>query len=540
MLWQTKEQLTELLIKLVETPSITDSDSELRMAEVINNELKKLDYFNKYPQFLKVYSTENSRKFVTALVKKSEDIRKTVILVSHFDVVAIKDYGKWEEFAFNPEKLTEIFYNKKNEMPIAVQKDLAKGNWLFGRGIMDMKAGLTLHMSMLEQASQGLFEGNILLLTVNDEEGNSSGMRAAVPVLLDLAEKYNLEYTVCLNSEPIFGRFPNDENKYIYTGSMGKFNTGFLFYGKETHVGEPFSGLNANMMASQLTCELELNTDFCENIQGEISPPPSNLIQKGLKNEYSVKTPHNAVTLLNMFLMEKPVEEVIEQLLLSAERAAKRIEDYYQERAVNFARLNDSDNNTVKIRVLTYNDLMVYTVKTYGIEAVERIINSVIKNKLNKDDRDLTFEIVDRLAHLSQELTPMIVLFFAPPFYPAVSSYNNPAIKQVVQEIIEYTETNYNLELKEMKYYPGLSDLSYTGLQQPVSSLELVTLNMPLWGKGYSIPLNELKQLNVPVINVGPVGKDAHKWTERLDVDYAFETLKDMLTVTVNKIFAAK
>ncbi|WP_251026998.1 MIP/aquaporin family protein [Bacillus sp. ISL-46] len=53
-----------------------------------------------------------------------------------------------------------------------------------------------------------------------------------------------------------------------------------------------------------------------------------------------------------------------------------------------------------------------------------------------------------------------------------------------------------------------------------------------------SVPLDVLESLNIPVLNLGPVGKDAHKWTERLDVDNAFEPLRDMLSITVNLLLA--
>jgi arginine utilization protein RocB len=59
---------------------------------------------------------------------------------------------------------------------------------------------------------------------------------------------------------------------------------------------------------------------------------------------------------------------------------------------------------------------------------------------------------------------------------------------------------------------------------------------MPLWGKGYSIPLDVLEELNIPVLNLGPIGRDAHKWTERLDIDNAFNILRDMLSVTINRL----
>ena len=128
----------------------------------------------------------------------------------------------WKEDAFNPKKLTSMFYSHKDELPDHVREDIEHGDWLFGRGTMDMKCGLALQMAMIEQACEGRFDGNVLLLAVPDEEVNSVGMRAAVPRLLDLAREHNLDYKTVLNSEPMFSRHPGDQNKYIYTGSIGK------------------------------------------------------------------------------------------------------------------------------------------------------------------------------------------------------------------------------------------------------------------------------------------------------------------------------
>lgn len=83
----------------------------------------------------------------------------------------------WKEDAFNPKKLTSMFYSHKDELPDHVREDIEHGEWLFGRGTMDMKCGLALQMAMIEQACEGRFDGNVLLLAVPDEEVNSVGMR---------------------------------------------------------------------------------------------------------------------------------------------------------------------------------------------------------------------------------------------------------------------------------------------------------------------------------------------------------------------------
>jgi arginine utilization protein RocB len=534
--WQTKTQMSELLSKLVEFPSVTGSKAEIAIAEYIEEELRAFPYFQKNADYLRLHPTEDGRKIVTALVKKSDDVKNTIILMSHFDVVDIQDYGRWRNLAFDTEKLTKAFYNHKQDMPMDVQKDLDQGNWMFGRGTMDMKCGLVSHMSMIEQAISGAFDGNILLLSVCDEEVNSVGMRTAVSTLLELAEYHQLEYKACLNSEPMFTQYPGDESKYIYTGSIGKVMPGFLCYGKETHVGEPFSGLNASYMVSEITREFELNTEFCEVVEGEVMPPPTNLLQRDLKEEYSVQIPHRAVTLFNLFLFEKTMDQIMAQLQELMHTAATRIKRNYAKQAVGFAQLDGSTARTIDVNVLTYEELMTYAVETYGQEEVHQTWLKVMEGRGEADDREITIRIVDELAILCKELSPMIVQFFVPPYYPAVSSRKNPYIQQVVNEMITYAEEKHEVALHKQNYFGGISDLSYIGSSQPVSALSPLISNMPLWEKGYTVPLEKIETLNLPVLNLGPVGRDAHKWTERLDVDYAFEKLTEMLLVVINKL----
>lgn len=194
-----------------------------------------------------------------------------------------------------------------------------------------MKSGLAVHLSLLEMAGQSTFFGNLLFISVPDEEANSVGMRAAVPHLLQLKKKYDLDYRVALNSEPMFSLYPGDHHRYIYTGSIGKIMPGFLCCEKETHVGEPFLGLNSNLMASLVTAEIELNTDLCDQDEGKPAPP-TNLIQRGLKS----------VTLFNLFLLERSIAELTELLLRKATSATRKIEALYNDEAEKHAKRTGS------------------------------------------------------------------------------------------------------------------------------------------------------------------------------------------------------
>ncbi|HHU68958.1 MAG TPA: hypothetical protein GXZ31_01500 [Thermoanaerobacterales bacterium] len=37
--------------------------------------------------------------------------------------------------------------------------------------------------------------------------------------------------------------------------------------------------------------------------------------------------------------------------------------------------------------------------------------------------------------------------------------------------------------------------------------------------------IEDIRELNLPVVNIGPYGKDAHKYTERVYMPYSFETV---------------
>jgi arginine utilization protein RocB len=536
--WQTKQQLIDLLCDLVAIPSVTGTAAEIEFPTFVQQQLQTLPYFQQHPDHLQLFPTGDGRKFVIAMVKAKPEVANTVILLSHFDVVDVEDYGIKKESAFDAKRLTEMLYNEKHLLPIDIQQEMDSSEWLFGRGTMDMKCGLAAQMAMLEQAANGKFSGNLVLLTVPDEEVNSIGMRAAVPALLEWAQTHQLTYKAVLNSESTFTRFPGDENPYISTGTIGKVLPGFLCYGSETHVGEPFLGLNGNFIASQLTCELELNTDFCEIVGGEVTPPPTNLIQKGLKKDYSVQIPHRAVTLFNLFVFEKQMEDIVSSLLQTAKKVASKIEHTYAQQSQKFvAYETHSIPKTTHIRTLTYQELYRYAIEHYGLDRVKQLEDNVhLQNNDTDDEREITIQLVDQLAILCKELAPMIILFFAPPYYPAISSRNHPLIKRVTTNMMSYAKEKHHISLQNNHFFSGISDLSYIGLQYPVESLQPFITNMPLWEKGYSIPVQALEQFDVPVINLGSVGRDAHQRYERLNVSYTWDVFIDLLPTCIEQL----
>ena len=119
-----------------------------------------------------------------------------------------------------------------------------------------------------------------------------------------------------------------------------------------------------------------------------------------------------------------------------------------------------------EITVLTYHELYQKAAERSGKQEVERIVNYAFANRGELGDRDFSTKIVSELTTLCKEDGPLIVLFYSPPFYPAVSSTEDPHIQATLKRIQIEAKKSYGLEIEEVKYFPGLSDLSYLQLEK--------------------------------------------------------------------------
>lgn len=522
LMWGTPDKLKELLCELVSWKSMTLTEGEAEFADRLKEKLELVPYFQEHPDHLFLGEVNWGRRYVTALYKHPEAV-DTVVLISHFDTVHTSEYGDLEPLACRPLELGEALKLVRDELDPEAQADLDSGEYLFGRGTMDMKAGLALHMAMIEKAADENWPINLVLMTVPDEEVNSAGMRYGVSKLLDLEREHGLEYILFLNGEPVFAMKPGDTAHYLYTGSIGKIMPSALFYGKETHVGEPLSGITSSYISTYLTHRMEWNPSFKETVYGETTPLPVTLTQRDIKLEYSAQTPYRTSAMYNVFMMERNAEEVFgifEQVAQDA--AAHCTRDY-------LAMCEREGVEPVgEIRVMRYQELFDYAIGKFGIGYVNEALADTLMHP-EWDVREKSMHIADILLINCQELTPAMVLLYAPPYYPAVNSSEDELVKQCVEQVTDNAKNKFGLEMQQVHYFNGISDLSYVSYGDQGDGWITYERNTPVYGDTYSIPFQAMKELKAPVLNVGPFGKDAHKRTERLHIKNTFEEMPILL-----------
>lgn len=523
MLWHTPEALEELLCEVVGWESRTFSQGEKDFPVKLQEKLKLLPYFKEHRDYVHLHDADKGRRSLTAVYRHPDaEVTKTIVMISHFDTVQTEEYGHLEPFAFDPKALTMKLKEEAETLPEAARADLDSDNYLFGRGTMDMKMGVVLHLHIIEQAIEEGWPLNIVLVSVPDEEVDSVGMRTVVPELLKLKETHALDYTLFLNSEPSFTQRPGDETHYIYTGTMGKIMPAVLFYGKETHVGEPLSGITATYMSSYVSKDMEWNPAFREEDLGESTPLPVSLQLRDLKLEYSTQTPYRAAALYNVFTMKRDAGEVMDTFEEVVTKAMQQCSADYERLCAR-----EQVEGVGGVRVIRYEELYEYVKNKFDEDLIDEGTRTILQEE-DWDDREQAIRLAGEWMLLCPELAPAAVLFFAPPYYPAVNSSDESLIQEAV-ESLKQTADDEGFRVEHVHYFNGICDLSYVNYQKPDSELDAYRNNTPVWGTGYTIPFEAMQQLKAPVLNVGPFGKDPHQRTERLHRQNAFVHTPKML-----------
>lgn len=523
-MWQTAEAREQLLNELVKHQSISLSEGEKTFPYMVKEKLESLPYFQQH-EHVQLVETGDGRHALLAYYKAPAS-KKTISLISHYDTVGIEDYGEFQELAFDMKELTEHFRNNTAFLDEVAIKDLNSGDFDFGRGSMDMKPGLMLHMSLIEKAIDEQWNVNLVLMTVPDEEVNSTGMRAAVKALDKLCQQDGLEMTLHLNSEPTFQQASDDDAHYVYTGSIGKIMPSVLCYGKETHVGTPMTGISSNLMLSYINQELEYNAAFKENFENEMTPLPVSLFNKDLKSNYDVQTPFRSAALYNVFMFKESADSIFEKFDNIVRQAVQQCESKF-----NQILESEQIDQAISIQVLSYDELRKYAVKQYGEQKVNEVIASA--EGLSSELYMQAIHITDQLMGMCKSLAPAVVEFFTPPYYPAVNASYNDLIESLVVTANETSKERFNRESKRIHFFNGISDLSYAASQDNESG-ELYRLNTP---PRYEIPFESIKRISAPVFNCGPIGKDAHQVSERIHKKNAYEELPVILETLIKKHF---
>ena len=241
-------EVEDLTKKLVAIRSVSPSAGEVTVVEELEDylEARGVDVIRDSP-FAEL-GDEYGRRNLYAQVRGQG--KGCLILSGHVDVVDATD----ERFVARTE-----------------------GDYLYGRGAVDMKSGLAACAVTLSRfnAIRDSLHGNLLFVAVCDEENASAGVLKAVEFLRDYRDREQVEYLGFINTDYTTPYREEDKNHYVYLGTIGKLLPTILVNGATSHVGEPFRGLPANLLAAEIhrRIEMKLNELVMMNPSSETTTP---------------------------------------------------------------------------------------------------------------------------------------------------------------------------------------------------------------------------------------------------------------------------
>src|SRR5690625_948297 len=538
--------LTESLVNI---ESIVNTEGEAVIAQKLYQYIASLPYFRENPHLVfkkKTIKDHMDRYNVFATVKgtKSGKNNKTVILLGHTDTVGIDDFEHLKEKACFPQKLMKAL--SVDELPDLVQQHLDSDEWYFGRGTLDMKSGLASNLYLLKYYSENpeKLSGNLMVLAECDEEDSSNGILSALTDLIEMKKTHQYDYVGLINADFVAPLYNGDENRYIYKGTIGKLLPSFYIKGAESHVGSPFSGLDPNFIAAELTRQISYNPELCDVYGDEMTAPPVSLKQVDLKPSYTVQTALAAFVYFNFFTYTSTPQEVLIKLKEQAEIAFANAIKSLNKRYHQYNRQNGELENHLswEPNVVIYEDMHRKLIEEYGDEFVNHMEN--FKEQLLHDDtldtRMYTMKVVEEESKWLKDKSPVIILFY--------SSLHSPHLKltgkdedelnllNALEEAIAEVQPHYHYPIVQRDFFPYISDMSFVSMDNNTEGIKAVKQNSPAWGKKLYVNYDDILELDIPAINIGPYGYDAHSKFERMETDYSTKIVPNITNKIIQQL----
>jgi arginine utilization protein RocB len=545
-----KNRVKKLMTEFVGIYTATGTKMEKGAESFYRDWFSSVNYFKSHSEhcgFFEIPGDPFGRTIPWCLLKGTGS--RTAVLLHHYDVVDTDDYEALSGIATSPDVLMSRLRLGGARLDRDAEDDLKSGKWVFGRGACDMKGGAAIQVALMEsyaeKAEAGELRGNIVLLGLPDEENLSAGGRASPLLLKKLKDQHGLAYVIALNSEPTDRSLGPDRPK-LHVSSIGKVLPMIYARGTLAHVGRLYEGLNPIKVIAEAVRRLDANPEFIDEENGVVSAAGTFLYLKDCKNVYDVSLPMAAAGLMNVLFLKKNTAQGIIEIIRRhcAEAFDAAIADQ-QKSYDEFMKIQGKESRALPWRsnVKLYSELYGEALRDGGEEftrdlgdLISGMRESIARGEMNMIEASRA--VVERTLLYVKDRSPVIVIALAPPYYPHVSNSMLGDDARLADEICDAV-----IDAAREKYgdnyvrhcATGMSDFSYFMHNPGDADRDYIKGNMLLWGDAYSIPFEELEEVSMPILNIGPWGKGMHTYGERVFLDDLCRRTPYLLALAIDK-----
>ena len=549
--WQPFDRVKDLSYRLVSWPSESGTPGEAAFGDRLADLLREIPYFRDHPENVAVLDSHGSpmAKNVVAVVRGAG--RRTLALGGHFDTVETTNYVDLQHLARQPDELMAALITDLENRPLSgaeqrALEDFRSGDYVPGRGMLDMKSGVAAGIAVLERFSQMPDrQGNLVLFATPDEERNSRGMRALRDDLAGLTSRWGLDQVGGVNLDATSDLGDGSEGRAIYYGTIGKLLPFAFVIGQASHASYPFEGVSAHRIASEIMQAMEANTDLCDTGNGEVSPPPICLEAKDLRGGYEVTTPDKVWLAFNWLFHSRSAADLQADFYAIVDQAMQRALADFSGKAEAYRQLTEAGDSaghgapTLSGKVIPFGQLRAQAFAADGI--AERYAALERELAANDNPLDVTRRLVTMLVAEARLTGPIVVTGFSSLHYPHSHLDETKPLDRDFAAAIERARTaipaKHDTSFKRREYFTGISDMSFFGTVGGGSNSTVVADNTPanLW-----VDRPPRDGLEYPVVNIGPWGREFHQRLERLYMPYGFDLFPRFIFEIVGEVLDQK
>ena len=532
-----EDRIYTLLKEMVAVDSVSYSDKECAMSEYVHAAFARIPYFKNHPDQFGLHPIPNDpfgRTVPYGLILGNSP--NTVVSMGHTDVVSTESYGELAEQAFRIGDELEKALAKKDLSPEA-RVELESGEWIWGRGVADMKGGVAMHLALFEEyaalAEKGELPGNLLMITVPDEESYSAGMRAAAGLILQLKNRYGLDLKMVVDPEPT-----NERNgaQVMSIGSVGKVMPVVMVQGVTAHVGHCFDGITPLGILAEIYQKTNISLEFSDRYKDEATVPPTWTYMRDMKELYDVSIPYRAAGYFTALTFDTTPQQIMEKLRRIAgealEHSVKELDGVYQEykKRDKFA---EKDKIEYKTAVYAFEELVgeLKARDSAGFDAYYAGVYKAVGQRVLDGELNFpaaTLKLMEAVLKYAEIKHPVVLIGFAPPYYLPIHSDlikgKEDTGSKAYAVVKKAAETGFGQKMDYENYFMGISDASYCGIDHPFDYTKF-SANTPMWGELYELDFKAMEEIGIPAVIYGPIGKEYHQWTERVNKKSLFEVV---------------
>ncbi|WLR98274.1 M20/M25/M40 family metallo-hydrolase [Shinella sumterensis] len=518
-----------LSLQMTRWPSVTGSPDEAAFSEHLRAHLAETPYFTRHPDQLFTIDSHGEPMTRTLVALARGTGRRTVVLAGHFDTVSITNYGALAALACDSEPLTQALIaelrgrprNRAEEKALA---DFESGDFIAGRGLLDMKSGLAAGIAALERfVAMEAPQGNILFVATPDEENRSRGMRSLRDALPDIARRFDLDIIAGINLDASSCEHDGEEGRAVYLGSIGKFAPFAFVIGRPTHAGYPFDGTSASRIGADIVRAMDTVPELSDEAFGERAPPPVCLEARDVRDGYEVTTPDRVWLSFNWLTHRRRAADILNDFHVVVSGALQSALDTQD---AHHARFQGGPVAKTQGVVLTYAELVA---RLKG-DALERLEALDLSLSGGNDPLKVSREIVAAAAAEAGIEGPAVIIGFGSLHYPLVhleqAGGAGRTMRTRLQAVMADTAKRHGTSIKFKQIFAGISDMSFFGHRPDAGEAGILAANTPSAAFTDATPAG---LLSFPTVNIGPWGRDYHQKWERVHAPYTFGVLPDLV-----------